>query len=69
MATTTVSSKFQIVIPKETRKKLNLNVGQKLEIIEFNNRIELIPVLPAKEFKGFLPQLDFENIRDKSDRL
>ena len=55
---TTISSKFQVVIPKQIRKQLGLTPGQKLEAISYNNRIELIPVRPVKEMKGFLRGID-----------
>lgn len=54
METVTVSPKFQVVIPKEIREKLKLKPGQKLQIIEFNDRIEFVPVKDIKEARGFL---------------
>lgn len=50
----TVSPKFQVVIPREVREKLNLAPGQKIQVIALDNRIELIPVRPMKTMKGFL---------------
>ena len=54
MATVTVSPKFQIVIPKEVRDRLVMAPGDKVEVIELEGRIELMPVRPAKALKGFL---------------
>jgi AbrB family looped-hinge helix DNA binding protein len=34
MATTTISPKFQIVIPKEVREKLRLVPSQRLQVVE-----------------------------------
>ena len=53
METVTVSPKFQVVIPKEIREKLKLKPGQKLQIIEFNDRIEFVPVKDIKEARVF----------------
>jgi len=54
MTTITVSPKFQVVIPKEIRKKLNLKPGQKLQVIQLGNRIEYIILKDIKESRGFL---------------
>lgn len=58
METVTVSPKFQVVIPKEIRQKLKLKPGQKLQIIEFNDRIEFILLKDIKEARGFLKGMD-----------
>ena len=43
MTTVTVSPKYQIVIPREVRDKFHLIPGQKVQVIPYGNRIELIP--------------------------
>ena len=58
MAAVTVSPKFQVVIPKEIRKKFGLLPGQKIQVVVYGNRIELIPVIPAKRMRGFLKGID-----------
>ena len=58
MAAVTVSPKFQVVIPKEIRKRLGLLPGQKIQLVVYGNRIELIPVMPAKRMRGFLKGID-----------
>jgi len=58
MAAVTVSPKFQVVIPKEIRRKLGLLPGQKVQVIVYGDRIELIPVRPAKRMRGFLKGID-----------
>ena len=58
METVTLSPKFQVVIPKATRESLKLNAGQKVKVIVYENRIELIPVRPMKKMKGFLKGID-----------
>jgi len=67
MTTVTISPKFQVVIPKEIRNSLNLSPGQRAQIILFDNRIELIPVRPMKEMKGFLKGIETDVPRE-SDR-
>lgn len=68
MATVTVSSKFQVVIPASIRKSLSIKPGQKIQVIEYNNRIEFILVKPLKEMRGFLKGID-TSIERKQDRL
>ncbi|MBK8549999.1 MAG: AbrB/MazE/SpoVT family DNA-binding domain-containing protein [Ignavibacteria bacterium] len=68
METVTLSPKFQVVIPKEVRKKFNLKPGQKLQIIEFGDRLEFIPIKDIKESRGFLKGMD-TNIEREGDRL
>lgn len=68
MNTVTISPKFQVVIPKEIREKLGLAPGQKIQAIAYGDRIELIPVRPASELRGFLSGIDTRVERD-SDRI
>jgi AbrB family looped-hinge helix DNA binding protein len=68
MSRTTLSPKFQIVIPKEVRKILRLRPGTKFDVVEHEGRIELLPVRSAKQMRGFLRGIDTSVPRDK-DRL
>ena len=58
METVTISPKFQVVIPKGIRERLKLRSGQKVQAILYDDRIELVPVRPAKAMKGFLKGID-----------
>ncbi len=68
MTSVTVSPKFQVVIPKEVRESMGIVSGQKIQILIYRNRIEMIPVKPMKKMKGFLKGIDSEVKRDK-DRI
>jgi AbrB family looped-hinge helix DNA binding protein len=68
MRTVTLSSKYQVVIPKEIRDKVGLQAGTKLEIISYGSRIELVPVYPMKKLKGLFQGIDTEIARE-DDRL
>ena len=68
MASVTVSPKFQVVIPKEIRKRFGLLPGQKIQVVVYGNRIELIPVMPVKRMRGFLKGIDTRVPRD-GDRI
>jgi AbrB family looped-hinge helix DNA binding protein len=58
MDTTTVSPKFQVVIPLRVRRALGIRPGQKIQVIPYEGRIELIPIRPLKQAKGFLRGID-----------
>jgi AbrB family looped-hinge helix DNA binding protein len=55
MDITTVSPKFQVVIPKRVREQFGLSPGQTLQVIALPGRIELVPTHTALELRGFLP--------------
>lgn len=69
MATTTISTKFQIVIPKEVRDKLRLHPQQRLQIVEKGGVITLVPEVPLKSLKGSLRGMSKSGVREKKDRL
>jgi AbrB family looped-hinge helix DNA binding protein len=54
----TISSKYQVVIPREVRKALGLKSGEKAQVIPYRNRIELVPLRTIKEMRGFLKGMD-----------
>ncbi|HDL08726.1 MAG TPA: AbrB/MazE/SpoVT family DNA-binding domain-containing protein [Desulfobacteraceae bacterium] len=68
MNTVTVSPKFQVVIPKAVRELMGISSGQKVQMLTYQNRIELIPVKPMKQIKGFLKGIDTDVVRDE-DRI
>lgn len=68
MTTVKISPKYQVVIPKEIRKRLKLKPGQRLQIIDFDERIEFIVLKNIKEARGFLKGLD-SDIEREEDRL
>ena len=58
METTKVSPKYQVVIPVRIRRALGIRPGQKIQVIPYEGRIELIPVVPIKKARGFLKGID-----------
>ena len=68
MQAVTVSPKFQVVIPLAVREAMGLMPGVKLQVIQFEDRIELIPLRGAKALRGTLPGLDTNVLRD-DDRV
>jgi len=68
METVTVSPKFQVVIPRAVRQSRGLKPGQKIQIVLYGNRIELIPLKSIKKARGFLKGIDTTVSREE-DRL
>jgi AbrB family looped-hinge helix DNA binding protein len=68
MKAVTVSSKFQVVIPREVRESMDLRPGTRLQILQYGNRLELIPLKEPKTLRGFLSGIDTEVPRDE-DRV
>lgn len=68
MNAVTVSPKYQVVIPRDIREALGIVSGQKMQIIAYRNRIELIPLKPMREMRGFLKGIDTAVERD-ADRV
>ncbi|RME79476.1 MAG: AbrB/MazE/SpoVT family DNA-binding domain-containing protein [Chloroflexi bacterium] len=68
MYTVTVSPKYQVVIPQDFRKTLGLQPGQKVQVILYENRIELIPIKPISSMRGFLKGID-TSIEREDDRV
>jgi len=50
----TVSPKFQVVIPRAIRESLDLKPGQKVQALQYRDRVELVPYRPVKALRGFL---------------
>ena len=69
MSVVTLSSKFQVVIPQDVRKKLGLKPGQKIVVVEKNGVVHLIPQRAIKQMRGFVKGLDTQNLRDEEDRI
>jgi AbrB family looped-hinge helix DNA binding protein len=68
MNTVTVSSKFQVVIPKEIRDSIGLKAGTTMEIITYGSRIELVPIQPMKTLKGIFKGINTDIAREE-DRI
>ena len=68
MDTVTVSPKFQVVIPRAIRERLSLRPGQKVQVIRYEDRIELIPLTPARKLRGFLKGID-TSVEREPDRV
>jgi AbrB family looped-hinge helix DNA binding protein len=68
MTVVTVSPKFQVVIPRAIREAMGLEPGQKVQALQYQNRIEFIPVKSMRAMRGFLKGIDTTVVRD-ADRV
>ncbi len=68
METVTLSPKFQVVIPATVRKSLDMTPGQKIQVIVYRNRIEMIPLKPMSAMRGFVTGID-TSVEREADRL
>ncbi|MCP5407917.1 MAG: AbrB/MazE/SpoVT family DNA-binding domain-containing protein [Chromatiaceae bacterium] len=69
MTSVTLSSKFQLSIPKTIREQMHLQAGQKFAIIPKGDTIVLAPIHPLDAMRGVLKDADTSNYRDRTDRL
>lgn len=68
MSTVTVSPKFQVVIPLEIRRRMNLQPGAKLQVVEFNGGLRLLPLLPPSALRGIARGID-PHVEREPDRV
>ena len=69
MDTVTISSKYQMVIPRSIREKWNVKPGQKVRLIVYGNRLEVVPVRNIQEARGFLKGMSSDIDREEEDRV
>ena len=68
MHSVTVSPKYQVVIPRPLRESMHLRPGQRLHVIEYDGRIELVPERDISELRGFVPGINTQFERE-ADRV
>jgi AbrB family looped-hinge helix DNA binding protein len=66
---TTISPKYQIVIPKGVRKQLKLKGGQKLQVIVKGGVITLVPDRSLRELRGIFRGMDTTDVREEEERV
>jgi AbrB family looped-hinge helix DNA binding protein len=67
MEPVTISSKYQVVIPREIREQFNLKPGQKIIFIPYNNTLRVVVLRPIKEARGMLKGMNTDGIREEVD--
>jgi AbrB family looped-hinge helix DNA binding protein len=69
METVTLSSKYQLVLPRATRERLQLRPGMKLTVVAKGDVIFLVPARPMRAFRGVARGTSTRDLREKKDRL
>ncbi len=69
MARTRVSSKYQIVIPKDVRTRADIRPGQEFQVIAKGGVIALVPEKPLSAMRGFVRGIKTTGFREKKDRV
>ncbi len=69
MPSVTLSSKFQLSIPKAIREEMHLHAGQKFAIITKGDTIVLAPIRRLDEVRGLLMGANPGKYRDHGERL
>ena len=64
---TTISSKYQIVIPRAVREQFKLKPGQKILFIPYQKSIRLVIVPSIKEALGMFKGMKADNLREEED--
>ena len=68
MSTVTVSPKFQVVIPLDVRRRMKLEPGAKLMVVEFNGGLRLMPLKTPAALRGIARGID-TTIEAEPDRV
>ncbi len=68
MARVKVSSKYQIVIPREVREAVGLRKGETVSVIAVGGVIEVVPDRDLSTLEGAYPQISLTDVRDESER-
>jgi AbrB family looped-hinge helix DNA binding protein len=68
METVKVSPKFQVVIPRRLRERLDIRPGQRIQVLLYDDRLVFVPLKPVKKMRGFLSGIDTTVERER-DRL
>lgn len=69
MEMTTVSSKFQVVIPRKIREQFNIKAGQKVVFVPLERTLQMVIVPPIEQARGIFPGIDTSVPRDEEERV
>jgi len=69
METVTLSSKFQLVLPRGTRERLKLRPGMKFIVLDKGGVLYLVPERPLRAYRGIVRGVSLRGLRQKKDRL
>lgn len=67
MEAVTISSKYQVVIPREVRQQFGVKPGDKLLFIPYKNTLRVVIVPPISQARGMFKGINTDNLREESD--
>jgi AbrB family looped-hinge helix DNA binding protein len=67
MDVTTISSKFQLVIPRKIREQFNLKPGQKVVFLPYKKTLRMVIVPSIEDAYGMLKGMEADNLREEED--
>ena len=68
MTTVTVSTKYQVVIPEDVRKSMGVRPGEKFQVMNYDGRVQFIPLRKMRAMKGWLRGMD-STVPREADRI
>jgi bifunctional DNA-binding transcriptional regulator/antitoxin component of YhaV-PrlF toxin-antitoxin module len=69
METVTLSSKYQLVLPRGACERLQLRLGMRITVLDKGGVIFLVPERPLRSFRGIVRGVRVKGLREKKDRL
>ncbi len=69
METVTLSSKYQLVLPRGARERLQLRPGMRITVLDKGGVIFLVPERPLRAYRGIARGVGAKGLREKKDRL
>jgi AbrB family looped-hinge helix DNA binding protein len=69
METVTLSTKFQLVLPRGARQRLGLRPGMRLTVLDKGGVIFLVPEREMPQYRGVARGATARRVREKKDRL
>ena len=69
METVTLSSKYQLVLPRRARERLRLRPGMKFTVLDKGDVIVLVRELPMRAYRGVARGVNPRGLREKKDRV
>ena len=68
METVTLSTKYQLVVPRGARERLKLRPGMRLTVLDKGGVIFLVPERPPRAYRGIVAGVSTKGLREKKDR-
>ena len=68
MDAVTLSTKYRLVIPRDTRERLRLRPGMRFTVMDKGGIVYLIPERPVRSYRGIARGMTTHAFREKAAR-